>query len=213
MEPIEKMIGTKQNSFDEDQPVVHACQKGDVEAFEVLVTKHQKRMFNIAYRMIGDIEDAGEVVQDAFVAAYKNIKRFKGQSKFTTWLIRIVINKSKNRLTQLRSKKHAATVSLDDCLQTENSEIRLNPASSNPSPLEKLERKQIQQQVQWCIGTIAEGFREVLVLRDIQGFTMSEIATMLEIPEGTVKSKLFRARDFLRACLKKIFRDLAHALS
>lgn len=203
----------KKKIIDEDEPFVCACQKGEIEAFETLVKKHQKQMFNIAFRLIGDFEEAGDVVQEAFIAAYKSIKKFKGRSKFTTWMTRIVINKSKNRIAQLRSKKSMATVSLDDCFQTKDLSKRHHPASSNPSPLESLEKKMLRQQVQWCIGTITEGFREVLVLRDIQGFSISEIGDIIGIPEGTVKSKLFRARDSLKACLEKVLGDLAHVVS
>ena len=207
------MIKRKKKNLDEDGSIVQACREGDVDAFEILVNKHQKRMFNIAYRLIGNMEDSAEVVQDAFVAAHKNIKKFQGKSKFSTWLTTIVINKSKNRLVRLKSKKYAGTVSLDDCFKSEITERKQNPASNDPSPLEKLERKQIQEQVHWCINTIAEGFREIIVLRDIQGFSYAEIGNMLKIPEGTVKSKLFRARDFLKDCLKKIFGDLTHVMS
>ena len=207
------MAGRKKKDFDEDEPMIHACQKGDVDAFEVLVKKHQKRMYNIAYRLIGNFEDASEVVQDSFVAAYRNIRKFQGKSKFITWLTTIVINRSKNRIRKLGSKMNTGTVSMDNCIKTVDSEIKHNPATVDPSPLEKLERKQVQQQVQWCINTIAEGFREVLVLKDIQGFSYTEISKMLNIPDGTVKSKLYRARDFLKVCLKNVFGDLAHVVS
>jgi len=207
------MVDRKKRDFDEDEPMIHACQKGDVDAFEVLVKKHQKRMYNIAYRLIGNFEDAGEVVQDAFVAAYKNIRKFQGKSKFITWMTTIVVNMSKNRIRKLGSKMNTGTVSIDDCIKTHDSEIKHNLSTADPSPLEKLERKQVQQQVQWCINTIAEGFREVLVLKDIQGFSYTEISKMLKIPDGTVKSKLYRARDFLKVCLKNIFGDLAHVVS
>jgi len=193
--------------------MIHACQKGDVDAFEVLVKKHQKRMYNIAYRLIGNFEDASEVVQDSFVAAYKNMRKFQGKSKFITWMTTIVVNMSKNRIRKLGSKMNTGTVAIDDCIKTHDSEIKHNLAAADPSPLEKLERKQVQQQVQWCINTIAEGFREVLVLKDIQGFSYAEISKMLKIPDGTVKSKLYRARDFLKVCLKNVFGDLAHVVS
>jgi RNA polymerase sigma-70 factor (ECF subfamily) len=108
---------------------------------------------------------------------------------------------------------NTGTVSIDDRIKPDDWEIKHNPATVDPSPLEKLERKQVQQQVQWCINTIAESFREVLVLKDIQGFSYTEISKMLNIPDGTVKSKLYRARDFLKVCLKNVFGDLAHVVS
>ena len=96
----------KQTIRDEDYEFVSLCKKGDVDAFEVLVKKHQKRMFNIAYRMMGNYEEASEIVQDAFVSAYRGIKNFRGRAKFSTWLYTIVINLAKNRLKQLKARLH-----------------------------------------------------------------------------------------------------------
>ena len=198
---------------DLDQTAIAACRQGDVYAFEILVKKYQKQMFNIALRMIGSYDDAGEAVQDAFVSAYKNIDKFQGAAKFTTWLTAIVINMSKNRIKKLATGRHKNTVSLDECLQDAQGKTKHDPAAGGPSALQQLERKQIQQQVQWCIGRIEDGFREVLVLKDIQGFSYDEIGQTLKIPQGTVKSKLHRARDFLKTCLKKAFGDLSHVVS
>ena len=86
---------------DEDLKYVILCQKGDTDAFEVLVERHQKKMLNIAFRMMGDYDEACDVTQEAFVSAYKSIKKFKAEAKFSTWLYRIVVNYSKNRLKQL----------------------------------------------------------------------------------------------------------------
>lgn len=214
MKAMAKPIKDKQpQAQDQDDGAIAACQQGDVDAFEVLVIKYQKPMFNVAFRLIGRHEDAGEVVQDAFVSAFKNIKKFRGASKFSTWLTTIVINMSKNRIKKLSAKKLQNTVSLDDCLLTEKGEIKLNPTSKDPSVQQKIERKQIQQQVQWCINKIDTGFREVLVLKDIQGYAYADIGAILKIPQGTVKSKLYRARDSLKTCLKKVIGDLSHVLS
>lgn len=198
---------------DPDQAAITACRNGDVNAFENLVEKYQKQMFNTAYRMIGSYDDAVEVVQDAFVAAFKNINKFEQAAKFTTWLTRIVRNMSINRSKQLAAAKHKKTVSLDDYLQNDHGKAKHHPAADHPTALQQLEREQIQQQVQWCIDGIEIGFREVLVLKDIQDFSYAEIGETLKIPQGTVKSKLYRARDFLKTCLKKAFGDLSHVLS
>lgn len=196
------MRENKQKTTDEDYEFVSLCKKGDVDAFEVLVKKHQKRMFNIAYRMIGNYEEACDIVQDAFLSAYRSIKSFKGKAKFSTWLYTIVMNLSKNRLKQLRTQLHREKFSVDD--PTNNGKIRGELASSGPSALESLERRDVQRKVQECINSLDEEFREVLILRDIQGFSYDEINNLLEIPEGTVKSRLFRAREAMRDCLKKV---------
>lgn len=198
----------KQKTTDEDYELVSFCKKGDVDAFEVLVKKHQRRMLNIAYRMIGNYEEACEIVQDAFVSAYRNLKGFKGKSKFSTWLYTIVMNLSKNRLKQLKTQLHREKFSIDNPILTNNGQIKVEPASSEPSALEKLEKRDVQQKVQGCINSLDDEFREVLILRDIQGFSYGEISDLLKAPEGTVKSRLFRAREAVKDCLKNVIGDL-----
>ena len=194
----------KQKTTDEDYEFVSLCKKGDVDAFEVLVKNHQKRMLNIAYRMVGNYEDACDIVQDAFISAYRNLKSFKGKAKFSTWLYTIVMNLSKNRLKQLKTQLHREKFSIDDPVLKNDGQIRGELASREPSVLESLERRNIQQKVQECINSLDEDFREVLILRDIQGFSYDEINDLLKIPEGTVKSRLFRAREAMKDCLKKV---------
>ena len=99
---------------DEDIGFVLACQKGNTDAFEVLVERHQKKMLNIAFRMTGDYDEACDVTQEAFLSAYKSIKNFKAEAKYSTWLYRIVVNYSKNRLKQLSSTAKSIEISIDD---------------------------------------------------------------------------------------------------
>jgi RNA polymerase sigma-70 factor (ECF subfamily) len=198
----------ERSATDEDAEAVFLCKEGNVDAFESLVGKYQKKMFNIAYRMIGNYEDACEIVQDTFVAAHKAIKNFEGKARFSTWLYTIVMNLSRNRLIQLKIQRSREAFSIDDPVSADDAEIKGETASDEPSILERLERKDIQQKVQGCIDTLDNEFKEVLVLRDIQGFSYDEITVMLKIPEGTVKSRLFRAREALKACLKKVMGKL-----
>ncbi len=193
---------------DEDYKFVSLCKKGDVDAFEVLVKKHQKKMLNIAYRMIGSYEEACEIVQDAFVSAYKAIRDFEGKAKFSTWLYTIVMNLSKNRLKQLKTQLYHEQVSIDDPVLTDDGNIKAESVSNEPSILEQLEKKEFQQKVQGCINSLDDEFKDVLILRDIQGFSYDEISKMLKIAEGTVKSRLFRSREALKICLKKVIGDL-----
>lgn len=189
---------------DDDAGLVASTQKGDLDAFELLVRKHQKRMLNIALRLIDDYEEACEVVQDAFVSAHKNIKAFRGDSKFTTWLTAITVNLSKNRLRQVKSRRGHEAFSIDDPVRTEEGQIVVDPPSNEPSVLERLEKRDIQKRVQDCIKALEPDFREVLVLRDMQDFSYDEIAVMLKMREGTVKSRLFRAREMVKDCLKRV---------
>ena len=194
---------------DDDHELVSACKRGDVDAFEVLVRRHQTRMFNIAYRMVGNYDDACEIVQDAFVAAYRKVNMFKAKSKFSTWLCSIVINLSRNRLQRLRKQRHREPFSTDDLAFTnDGGQMSNGAASAETSALERLEKQDLQHKVQGCIDTLDPEYREVLILRDIQGFSYDEISDMSNIPEGTVKSRLFRARGAVKDCLKKVIGDL-----
>jgi RNA polymerase sigma-70 factor (ECF subfamily) len=199
------LTGTSSPGSDDDIALVSSAQKGDLYAFEQLVTKHQKKMFNVAYRLIGDYGDACEVVQDAFVSAYRNIKTFRGDAKFTTWLTTITLNLSKNRLKQVRSRQGHEAFSLNDPIQTDDGTMTMDPPSKEPSVLDRMETRDVQTRVQDCIKALDTDFRDVLVLRDMQEFSYEEIGSMLKVREGTVKSRLFRARDMVKDCLKKVF--------
>lgn len=202
------MKGKNHSVADEDSRLVILCKKRDLNAFEALVRRHEKNMLNIAYRMIGNYEEACEIVQDSFVSAYKNMSDFKEQAKFSTWLCAIVINLSKNRLKQLKSQLYHERFSIDDPVSTDEGHIKTELASNEPSVIEKLEIKETQEKVQACINALEDELRETLVLRDIQGFSYDEISDILKIPEGTVKSRLSRARDVLKDCLKKVIGDI-----
>jgi RNA polymerase sigma-70 factor (ECF subfamily) len=193
---------------DEDHGAVSLCQQGSLDAFEGLVMKYQKRMLNIAFRMIGSYEDSCEVVQDAFLSAYRNLHSFKGISRFSTWLCAIVINLSKNRMQQMKTVFQHESYSLDDPVETENGHITREVSSEDASILEKLEKEEVRKRVQDCIAALESEFREIIVLRDMQEFSYGEISDILKIPEGTVKSRLFRARNAVRDCLKKVMGEL-----
>lgn len=203
------MKGRQQKEDDDDDMyIVVSVRKGNVDEFEKLVRKYQKMAFNIAYRMIGSYEDACEVVQDAFLSGYRNLNGFKGTSKFSTWLCSIVINLSKNRILKINAESRHEQYSLDDPVETDKGPIVREVASDEPSVVYKLEKEEARRKVQDCIRGLEHEFREVIVLRDIQGFSYDEMARMLNIAEGTVKSRLFRARDAVRDCLKKVMGEL-----
>jgi RNA polymerase sigma-70 factor (ECF subfamily) len=197
------MTSTKKDrSTDEDVLLVFSCRKGDPAAFEPLVLKYQKRMFNIAFRITGDYEDAGEVTQEAFLSAYRNIGGFRGDAGLATWLTAITVNLAKNRLKQTRGRRRHETYSLDDPIPADAGCMVADPPSNSPSVLEEMERKDIRRKVQECINALDHDFREVLVLRDMQDFSYGEIGTILKLAIGTVKSRLSRARESVRDCLK-----------
>lgn len=193
---------------DEDLQYVILCQKGDAEAFGVLVERHQKKMLNIAFRMLGNYDEACDVTQEAFLAAYKSIKKFKAEAKYSTWLHRIVVNYCKNRLKQLRGTTRYENFSLNDFGEAKAEEIWNQLSANDVNPGMEMEKRERDARVQQCITSLDEEYREVVVLRDIQGLTYEEIRDILQIPDGTVKSRLSRARSALKDCLTKFIGDL-----
>ena len=193
---------------DDDLQYVVLCQKGDTEAFTELVERHQKKMLNIAYRMLGDYDEACDVIREAFLAAYKSIKKFKAEAKFSTWFYRIVVNFTKNRLKQRQSLARHESASMDESADGQGGCAACLSAASTGNPAEFLEQREREAHVQKCITTLDVEYREVLVMRDIQGFSYEEIRDILQIPEGTVKSRLSRARNALKDCLIKVIGDL-----
>ena len=198
--PVENEI---RPAGDVDRDIVASCQKGDVQAFGVLVEKYQKKMLNVAYRMIGDYQEACEATQEAFLSAYRAIGKFRGEAAFSTWMTGIVLNQARNRLQQMKTRSRREGLSLDDPVETARGAVYREAASEGCSAAEELERKETARMVQECIGALEPGFREVVVLREIRGYSYEEIGDILNVAEGTVKSRLFRAREILRDTLKK----------
>lgn len=190
------------NGNDDDIEVVENVLRGDVEAFSSLVRKYQKKMINTAYRMTGSYEDACDIVQDSFIAAYKALSGFRREASFQTWLTGIVMNNTRNRMKQ-RKVRESVTVSLGGT-DEQNSGCPELP-SGDRSAFEELDRREIQQGIEHCLGTLGADFREVIVLRDIRQHSYTEISAMLGLADGTVKSRLARAREMMKDCLRKIF--------
>lgn len=201
------MSAPRWNEESEDGELVSACRSGDAEssarAFECLVSRHQKAMLNLAYRVVGDYDEACEVVQDAFVAAYKHLGTFRGEARFSTWLTTITLNHARNGLVRIKARRSHEAYSLDAALKTEDGERRQDPPSLAPSVLEQMEAAAVRQKIKSCMDTLPPDFREVLVLRDLQEHSYQEIGAMLKVREGTVKSRLFRAREGIKDCLKR----------
>jgi RNA polymerase sigma-70 factor (ECF subfamily) len=193
---------------DDDAGFVARCRKGDSEAFAVLVRRHQKRMLNVAFRMIGDYDEACDVVQEAFLSAYRAIGKFRGDARFSTWLCGIVLNHSRSHMKQKIARSRREAGSLDDPAGSKAASFAEEPCSREESIVERIEKRELDEKVQDCIGSLDGEQREVLVLRDIQGFSYEEIGDLLKLPEGTVKSRLFRARNALKEGLFRVLGDL-----
>jgi RNA polymerase sigma-70 factor (ECF subfamily) len=197
------MKDDRHNIIDEDAALVASWRRGEINSFEALVRKYQKRMLNIAFRITDDYEDACEVTQDAFVAAYKGIDSFRGTARFSTWLTSITMNLSRNRHQQVQLKRRKEVHCNDGPTGGENSAFTPERTAPGPSALEQLERRVVHERLLHCIKALSIEFREAIVLRDLQDYSYGEICAILNIREGTVKSRLFRARDMVKDCLKR----------
>src|SRR5512138_1315577 len=137
-------------SHDDDRALVQAAQQGDDQAFGALVERHQTRMLNIAYRMTGDYDEACEIVQDAFLSAYRAIRKFRAEAKFSTWLYGIVVNATRTQLKRMKAGRHRS-LSLDDPAVNPGGRLLGQVEAEGTSALELLERKELQAKVQHCI--------------------------------------------------------------
>ncbi len=179
--------------------LITAAQQGKVDAFNELVLAYQHQVYNLAYRIMGDPASAADATQEAFISAFQHIDGFRGErsSSFKSWLMRIVSN---GCYDELRRRKRRPATSLEDFDLDED----VNPALINggEAPEERAERQEMAQLIQTGIQTLSPDQRIALVLSDVQGFSYQEISETIDVPLGTVKSRLARARGRLRDYLR-----------
>jgi RNA polymerase sigma-70 factor (ECF subfamily) len=187
-----------------DVALVARTRDGDMQAFEELVKKYDRQVFRIAQHITQNREDAQDIVQDAFFKAYEKLDQFKGDSKFSTWLIRIAVNES---LMRLRKRKSARTVSMDDDVQTEEGSITRDFADWSPNPEQMYGQSELADILRKTIQGLPEGFRSVFVLRDVENLSTEETAETLGLSVPAVKSRLLRARLQLRDRLSRYFKQ------
>jgi RNA polymerase sigma-70 factor, ECF subfamily len=182
----------------DDAQLIDQALNGQSEAFGQLVLKYQDRLFNTVFHVVGHAEDARDIVQEAFVQALVKLESFRRESAFYTWLYRIAFNVAMSHKRQRR-----ATVSMDRLRET----THMEPLDEEDNPAECLERKERCRQVRHAIGQLAKEYRAVLVLREIDGCCYETIADVLDLPIGTVRSRLHRARLQLRDELKTVLAE------
>lgn len=185
---------------DDDTRLVHASLSGDSEAFGELVKKYEKLIYNTSYQLIGNPDDAFDVSQETFIKAYRSLGSFRGDSKFSTWLYKICQNAARD---YIRSKFRQKTVSLTAYDDDDTKEVQLDIVDDDISsqPDRSLEREESRAAVREAIAKLSEDHKNVIVLRDIEGYSYEDISEILNLEIGTVKSRLNRARlaikDFL----------------
>jgi RNA polymerase sigma-70 factor (ECF subfamily) len=186
----------------EEELLVDRCRQGDRDSFAELMRLHQKQIYNFTYRMLGSEEEAEDLTQDIFVAAFRGIRKFRGEAKFSTWLYRIALNQTRNRIKYLARRDFFAKQSRR--LRSSEENPWENPdllADIAPTPEQWTLTKSLAIQVQGCLNQMAPQARQILLLRDVQGFSYEELSEMLSLNPGTVKSRLHRARAALQECL------------
>jgi len=183
--------------------VIESCKAGDEKAFEEIVLHSQRKVFNIAYRMLGNLEEAKDLAQEVFISVFDSIKDLREEAKFDAWLTQITLNHCRNRWKYLKRRQYFNSDSLDDPVETEDGDMPRAVCDPSDNPEILYEKKMIQQLIQRGLQKLKEDQRELLVLRDLQGFSYEEMSELLALPAGTVKSKLHRARVDLKRVLER----------
>lgn len=184
-----------------DRILVERVQAGDKQAFGLLVTKYQRKLARLVSRMVRDPAEVEDIVQDSFIRAYKALPNFRNDSAFYTWLYRIGVNTAKNWL--VTHGKRAQLTSTTDGEDTENyDEPEL--LRNNETPERLLMTKQIGETVNAVVEALPEDLRTALTLREIEGLSYEEIADVMDCPIGTVRSRIFRARDAIALKLRPL---------
>ncbi len=181
-----------------EQQLLERSKAGDVAAFEELIEAYQKKIFNLAFRIVQNYDDAADLAQEALIRIFRSIANFREQSSFSTWIYRITTNVC---LDEIRKKKNARVLSLDEEIHMEDGEMKRQIMSDDPQPDEVAEREELRRLIDDAIKSLPEDQRLVLTLRDIQGLSYEEISKILDCPGGTVKSRINRARQALKNVL------------
>ena len=192
------------NAPDADAPLIERVKQGDVKAFEMLVVKYQRRIERLIGRMVRDVDLVPDIAQETFIRAYRAIPRFRGESAFYTWLYRIAVNTAKKALMELKrdpTVSESALASRDEDDETSRVE---NELTDGETPDAVLASKQIAAAVNSAIESLSEDLRQAIMLREIEGLSYEEIAELMNCPIGTVRSRIFRAREAIAVRLRPL---------
>jgi RNA polymerase sigma-70 factor (ECF subfamily) len=192
-------------AVDGDWAVIEQCRGGDVRAFAVLVEKYQDRLFSATYRLCGNYQDACELTQEAFLRALKGINGFRGEAKFYTWLFRIALNLVRSHRRRAGRKHFSSLDEPDGKLELASQAAGLVD-SDYADPTQQAIQAERAGQVTAALGRLAQQYRTVIVLRDIEGLDYEEIAGTLGVPVGTVKSRVHRGRLALKEYLADLMK-------
>jgi len=182
---------------EEEDILIAQVQEGDNASFELLVIENQTKVYNLALRMVGNAEDAYDMSQEAFIKAYNSLAFFRGESRFSVWLYRLTTNVCLDFLRSQGRKQHGSLTYMNN--EDDDKELEIPDDRFSPETL--AEKKELREAVNHGLMSLPKEYRAILLLREIDGLSYEEIAEALSLEEGTVKSRIFRARKRLCAIL------------
>jgi RNA polymerase sigma-70 factor, ECF subfamily len=191
-------------SADADQLLVERVQRGDQAAFEMLVVKYQRRVERLIGRMVRDVDLVPDIAQETFIRAYRAMPQFRGDSAFYTWLYRIAVNTAKRMLLELKRDPLVLQSSLYSGEDGDETSSVENELTDGETPEAILASKEIAAAVNAAIDALSEDLRQAVVLREIEGLSYEEIAEVMNCPIGTVRSRIFRARESIAGKLRPL---------
>lgn len=179
-----------------DRKLVRALRARDEDAFTELVRTYQHKVFNVTYRILGDRHEAEDVAQEVFISVFKHIEQFRGDAKFSTWIYRIATNHARNRIKYLGRRQRKQHQDIED---TPEGDVQDNPLGERVArPDKQVQARQLELIIKEGLDALRPEHREIIVLRDIEALSYQEISEITGLAEGTVKSRLFRARVALK---------------
>ena len=189
-----------------DEQLVFSARGGDRDAFGQLVQRYEARVYTMSMRMLTNREDARDLAQEVFLTVYQSLDRFRGEAQFRTWLYRVTLNRCRDEIRRRGTVKHTRPLSLDGLVDNDENDraAPVEPSAREPSPEEHARGRETQCLVTAAIDRLPEELREAIVLRDTQDLAYDQIASVLEVPVGTVRSRLNRARTRLAEILEPI---------
>lgn len=189
---------------DVDAPLIERVKLGDAKAFEMLVVKYQRRIERLIGRMVRDVDLIPDIAQETFIRAYRAIPQFRGDSAFYTWLYRIAVNTAKKALVELKRDPLVSETRLASREEEDETSRVENELSDGETPDALLASKEIAAAVNSAIDALSEDLRQAIILRELEGLSYEEIAQVMSCPIGTVRSRIFRAREAIAVKLRPL---------
>ena len=195
-------IPSQPGALDSDLMLVERTVAGDQQAFELLVIKYQRRVERLIGRMVRDVDLVEDIAQETFIRAYRALPKFRGEAQFYTWLYRIAVNTAKKFLLELKRDPAVLQSTLDRQVDDDETFRPRNEPSSDETPESVLAAKEIGQAVNAALDALPEDLRQAITLREMDGLSYEDIAEVMDCPIGTVRSRIFRAREAISSKIK-----------